>query len=110
MICIVATDLYWDTGSSDLSEFTPPFRHLILLHGSHLPTAVSSYDTLESILEPLNRLLLVDTMASTDLALRTSSLGYSLTRSCPVDSSLSIQSKPHKGPNTSSPAETHMQQ
>lgn len=110
MTCIVAIDLYWATGSSDFSRFTPLCRHLILLHGIHLSTAVSPHDTLEPVLEPLDCLLLVDTMASTNLALGTSSLGYSLTRSCPVYSSLSIPSKSHEGPNTFSPAETHMQQ
>ena len=65
---------------------------------SHLTTAVSSHDTLESILEPLDRLLLVDTVTCTDLALGTSSLSYSLTRSCPINAFLSIPSRSCEGP------------
>lgn len=49
----------------------------------HLGTAITPNDTFESILEPLDRLLLVYTVAGTNLALGTSSLGYSLARSCP---------------------------
>lgn len=57
---------------------------MIPYHAIHLGTAVSPHDALESILEPFDRLLLVDTVASTNLALGASSLGYSLTRSCPM--------------------------
>ena len=55
-------------------------RHAIPLNG-----AISPHDTLESILEPLDRLLLIDTVASTDLTPGTSSFCYSLAGSCPVE-------------------------
>ena len=60
-------------------------KHLLSWHIIHLGTAVSPHDTLETILEPLDRLLLVDAVASTNLALSTSPLGYPLARSCPVE-------------------------
>ena len=66
----------------------------------HLGTTISPHDTLESILEPLDRLLLVDTVACTNLARGTSSLSYSLTRSCPVRWSFSNWLKYQRGPNT----------
>lgn len=102
MICIVTFEnLYWDTSSSDpqaLSRYVSTW--FIACHS--LCTPVSPHDTLESILEPLDRLLLVDTVASTNLALGSSSLGYSLAGSCPVEKAISLSSKVCKSSNTSS--------
>lgn len=63
----------------------PLCKHLLPWQIIHLGTAVSPHDTLETIFEPLDRLLLVDAVASTNLALGTSPLGYPLARSCPVE-------------------------
>lgn len=58
---------------------------MVPFYADHLGTTVSPHDALESILEPFDRFLLVDTVASTNLALGTSSLGYSLAGSCPAE-------------------------
>lgn len=50
---------------------------------AHL-TPVTSHDTLESVLEPLDCLWLVDTVTCTNLTLAASSLGDTLTRSSPA--------------------------
>ena len=63
---------------------TPLSKHLMPLQVVHLGTAVSPHDTLETILEPFDGLLLVYTVASPNLALGTSPLSYSLTGSRPV--------------------------
>ena len=51
------------------------------------------HDTLESVLEPLERLLLADEVAGTDLGLAASTLGDALTRTGPV---ISCQPPVHK--------------
>lgn len=84
MICIVAFEyLFQDASSSDSHAL---LRGVSIWYRSipQLGTAISPDNTLESILEPFDRLLLVDTVTSTNLALGTSSLGYSLAGSCPV--------------------------
>ena len=58
-------------------ELVPPFYATTL-------TTITSNDSLEPILEPLYRLRLIDTVTSTNLALASSPLGHSLTRSCPI--------------------------
>ena len=83
-------------------------KQLVPSHGIHLTTAVSPYNTLESILEPLDRFLLIDTVACTDLALGPSSLSHSLTRSCPIDSIFSNSVQMFcKGPTTSPSRDSH---
>ena len=47
-------------------------------------TTIAPNNPLESVLEPLDRLRLIDTVTSTNLALTSSSLGYPLTRSRPI--------------------------
>lgn len=59
--------------------------HMVPYQAIHLGTTVSPHDAFKSILEPLDRLLLVDAVTSTNLALGTSSLGNSLAGPCPVD-------------------------
>ena len=80
-------DLYLNTKSQDiamLARATPTFAvHSPRCRASHLAT-ISPNNPLESILEPLDRLWLIDAVAGTDLALAASSLGYSLAWSCPV--------------------------
>jgi len=50
--------------------------------GEHL-APISPHNTLESVLEPFDRLLLIDAMTCADLALGSSSLGNTLTGSSP---------------------------
>ena len=58
-------------------ELVPPFYAPTL-------TTIAPNNPLESILEPLDRLRLIDTVTSTNFALASSSLGYPLTRSRPI--------------------------
>ena len=46
--------------------------------------AVATHDSLKAVLEPFDRLWLVDAVTGADLALAASSFGYSLAGSCPV--------------------------
>ena len=62
---------------SYLPELLPPFYAPTL-------TTIAPNNSLEPIFEPFNRLRLIDTVTGTNLALATSSLGYPLTRSCPI--------------------------
>lgn len=75
-------------------------------------TPISPHDTLEPILEPLDSLLLVDTVAGANLALASSSLGDALTRSCPLSSSVispkdNIASRSTKGGISHAAVEVH---
>ena len=65
----------------------PPF------HATTLAT-IAPNNSLESILEPLDRLNLIDTVTGTNSALASSSLGYPLTRSCPITTAISTISLP----------------
>ena len=47
-------------------------------------TTIAPNNSLEPILEPFDRLRLIDTVACTNFALASSPLGYPLTRSCPI--------------------------
>lgn len=78
------------------SEPVPSF------YATHL-TTISPNNSLEPILEPLNRLRLIDTVTSTNFALASSPLGYSLTRSCPISKSAPYH--PSQYPHVSFPPE-----
>ena len=73
-------------------------------------TTIAPNNSLEPILEPLDRLRLIDTVTGTNFALASSSLGYPLTRSRPI---ITAESAPHPSQNphiSSAQKMTYMQQ
>ena len=106
-------DLHLNTKSQDfamLARANSTFAvHSPRCRKSHL-APISPNNPLESILEPLDRLWLIDAVAGTDLALAASSLGYPLAWSCPV--AHTVSTGPPKTAVTQFPtlSRTYMQQ